>query len=148
MHLILPNIEPNSGSTSFQENWLFNKFINLMERSCVLTGMAVVERFAFKGIETNLINYLTGRLGESTASAAANVNMWAGVATLLPLLGASIADSYLGEYSTIVISSLLYIVVCPLHKFILIFKIYNIIYYPPRIFFILFFMYLYEEVRH
>ena len=88
---------------------------------CILTGMAVVERFAFKGIETNLISYLSGRLGESTAVAAANVNMWAGVATLMPLVGASVADSYLGEYRTIVLSSLLYILVCLLLNLFLIY---------------------------
>ncbi|KAK9140190.1 hypothetical protein Scep_009871 [Stephania cephalantha] len=35
--------------------------------------------------------------GQSTAIAANNVNAWSGVATLTPLLGTFIADSYLGR---------------------------------------------------
>ncbi|RZC61424.1 hypothetical protein C5167_023180 [Papaver somniferum] len=60
-------------------------------------GVEVAERFAFAGTSGNLITYLTDILGESTARASQNVNVWSGVATLLPLLGAIIADSYLGR---------------------------------------------------
>ena len=88
-----------------------DKSCHKYDSKCIFTGMAVVERFVFKGIETNLINYLTGWLGESTVAAAANVNTWSGTSTLLPLLGASIADSYLGQYRTIVIASVTYILV-------------------------------------
>lgn len=71
----------------------------------------MAERFAYYGIGSNLINYLTGPLGLSTATAAENVNAWYGAGSLLPLLGGFLADSFFGRYRMIIAATLLYIVV-------------------------------------
>ncbi|XP_076951107.1 protein NRT1/ PTR FAMILY 5.10-like [Bidens hawaiensis] len=77
--------------------------------ACFIIGVEVAERFAYYGISSNLITYLTGPLGQSMAPAAENVNIWSGTALLLPLVGAFIADAFLGRYLTVIIASLLYI---------------------------------------
>ncbi|XP_017696860.3 protein NRT1/ PTR FAMILY 5.10-like [Phoenix dactylifera] len=72
-------------------------------------GVEIAERSAYFGVSSNLISYLTGPLGESMSSAATAVNVWSGVSSMLPLVGAFVADSYLGRYRTIVLASLLYL---------------------------------------
>ncbi|XP_054817039.1 protein NRT1/ PTR FAMILY 5.4-like [Prosopis cineraria] len=65
-------------------------------------------RFAFYGLTGNLISFLTDVLEETTSSAAKIVNTWAGVSFMFPLLGAFIADSYLGRSKAIIFSSIIY----------------------------------------
>ncbi|KAK6228645.1 hypothetical protein SCA6_000985 [Theobroma cacao] len=79
----------------------------------------MAERFAFYGLAGNLITYLTNNLGQPIATAVKNVNTWVGVSYIFPLLGAFIADSFLGRFKTIIASSIIYflaISVIPKHS--------------------------------
>ncbi|PON47485.1 Proton-dependent oligopeptide transporter family [Parasponia andersonii] len=69
-----------------------------------------MERFAFKGVASNLVTYLTDIVNMSNSSAAKTVNSWGGFTSMLPLLVAPFADSYLHRYTTILASSFLYVV--------------------------------------
>ncbi|KAH9313926.1 hypothetical protein KI387_022553 [Taxus chinensis] len=77
--------------------------------SLLIIGFEITERMAYCGILGNLVTYLTNVMQQSNATAAKNVNIWSGVASILPFIGAFVADSYLGRYRTIVLSSLVYL---------------------------------------
>ncbi|KAG0484462.1 hypothetical protein HPP92_008541 [Vanilla planifolia] len=68
----------------------------------------VFERMAYYGISSNLIVYLTNKLHEGTVTASNNVTNWVGTVWMMPILGAYVADAYLGRYWTFVIGSVIY----------------------------------------
>ncbi|RZR80491.1 hypothetical protein BHM03_00006529 [Ensete ventricosum] len=70
---------------------------------------ASLERLCYFGLATNLIIYLTTVLHQELKTAAKNVNYWSGVTTVMPLIGGFIADAYLGRFSTVIVSTLIYI---------------------------------------
>ncbi|KAL9230598.1 hypothetical protein vseg_005931 [Gypsophila vaccaria] len=71
-------------------------------------GNECCERLAYYGMSTNLVNYFTDQLNQGTATAAKNVNNWSGTCYVMPLLGAFLADAYLGRYWVIAIFSIVY----------------------------------------
>ena len=69
------------------------------------------ERLSYFGLATSLIIYLTKVLHYDIKTAAKSVNYWSGVTTLMPLFGGFLADSYLGRFSTVLLSSIVYLMV-------------------------------------
>ncbi|KAJ4972264.1 hypothetical protein NE237_005363 [Protea cynaroides] len=79
-------------------------------RACpYILGNECCERLAYYGMGTNLVNYLTKRLNQGNATASTNVNNWSGTCYITPLLGAFIADAYLGRFWTIATFSSIYV---------------------------------------
>ncbi|KAJ7961289.1 protein NRT1/ PTR FAMILY 8.1-like [Quillaja saponaria] len=60
-------------------------------------------------MSTNLVNYLQERLNQGNATASNNVTNWSGTCYFTPLLGAFLADAYLGRYWTIASFSTIYV---------------------------------------
>ncbi|RCV44976.1 hypothetical protein SETIT_9G416800v2 [Setaria italica] len=63
----------------------------------------------WKSCSLNLGNYLTKVLHETNGVAARNVSTWRGTSYLAPLVGAFLADSYLGKYWVTLISQSLFL---------------------------------------
>jgi len=74
-------------------------------------GLECLESMAFNGIATNLVVYLLSVLHGGIASSASTVSLWYGTSFFVPMLGAAIADTCLGNYKTILISLIMYLIV-------------------------------------
>ncbi|CAI9759116.1 unnamed protein product [Fraxinus pennsylvanica] len=75
-----------------------------------IVGYEIFERMAYYGIASNLVIYLTQKLHEGTVTSSNNVTNWVGTVWLTPLLGAYIADTFLGRYWTFLVASAIYLV--------------------------------------
>ena len=83
-----------------------------LSKSCaLLIVIAGIERYAFKGVASNLVTYLTDVVKMSNSRAATTVNTWSGCTFMLPLFSTPFADSYGDRFFTILASSSLYFVV-------------------------------------
>ncbi|CAN1853591.1 Protein NRT1/ PTR FAMILY 8.2 [Linum perenne] len=83
-------------------NWKACRFI-LGNEGC--------ERLAYYGMSTNLVNFLQERLNMGNAKASTTVTNWSGTCYATPLIGAFLADAYLGRFKTIAIFVIVYICV-------------------------------------
>ena len=76
---------------------------------CVANEAA--ERLSAFTVSASLVLYLTKEMKESLPDAATHVSDWVGATYLLMLLGAFLADAYLGRFLTVILSSAVYLVV-------------------------------------
>jgi solute carrier family 15 (peptide/histidine transporter), member 3/4 len=63
------------------------------------------------GFQTNMISYLTQQIHMPLTRAANTLTNFGGTASLTPLLGAFIADSFAGRFWTITVASVIYQIV-------------------------------------
>ncbi|KAL6193969.1 hypothetical protein ACLB2K_035053 [Fragaria x ananassa] len=66
------------------------------------------DRFATSGFHSNMITYLTDELNLPLVKASNTLANFSGTASLTPLLGALVADSFAGRFWTITIASVIY----------------------------------------
>ncbi|CAL4951410.1 unnamed protein product [Urochloa decumbens] len=78
-------------------------------RSCLcILASGCMERLAYYGMSTNLVIFMTTRLGQANSTATNNVTNWTGTSYITPLLGALLADSYMGRFCTIATFMIIY----------------------------------------
>ncbi|GJN33003.1 hypothetical protein PR202_gb21557 [Eleusine coracana subsp. coracana] len=75
----------------------------------IILVLECLESMAFNGIGTNLVVYIRSVLHGGIASSASTVSLWYGTSFFVPILGATIADTYLGNYKTVLISLIMYL---------------------------------------
>ncbi|GJN21941.1 hypothetical protein PR202_gb09465 [Eleusine coracana subsp. coracana] len=75
----------------------------------IVLGFECLESTAFNGIATNQVVYLETVLHSSNVASASSVTTWMGTSYLTPIFGAIIADTFWGNYNTILVSLAVYL---------------------------------------
>lgn len=75
-----------------------------------ILGNECSERLAYYGMSSNLVVYFKKQLSQHSTTASNNVSNWSGTCYITPLIGAFVADAYLGRYGTIAAFSIIYII--------------------------------------
>ncbi|XP_057971050.1 protein NRT1/ PTR FAMILY 5.6-like [Malania oleifera] len=104
-----------------EEKWVYDSSVDhkgrvplrvstgVWKASLFIIAIEFSERLSYFGMATSLIIYLTKVIHQDLKVAAKSVNYWLGVTTMMPLLGGFLADSYLGRFSTVLASSIIYL---------------------------------------
>ncbi|RRT71002.1 hypothetical protein BHE74_00008464 [Ensete ventricosum] len=85
---------------------------HLTRRRILWTGNETFEKLGTLGTSANLLVYLTTVFHMKSVAAATLVTVFNGTTSLTPLLGAFLADTYLGRYATLGAASVASFLVC------------------------------------
>ncbi|KAJ8422788.1 hypothetical protein Cgig2_023447 [Carnegiea gigantea] len=104
------NYVVKDGTVDFRGNPANRKETGNWKACTFILGNECCERLAYYGMSTNLVNYFIQRLNQGNATASKNVNNWSGTCYVMPLVGAFLADAYMGRYWVIAIFSIIYVI--------------------------------------
>ncbi|KAM0996066.1 hypothetical protein ACFX13_006176 [Malus domestica] len=108
--LIRNDVYTEDGTVDFRGNPAKRNATGTWKACPFILGTECCERLANYGISSNLVIYFKTQLNQTSAAATKNNSNWSGTCYLTPLLGAFLADAYLGRYKTIASFSIIYII--------------------------------------
>lgn len=97
-----------TGTVDFHGEIADRRFTGGRRASSFIIWNEAAERMAFFSIAVNMVSYLVTQMHQSLPDAATHVSDWVGASYFLTLLGAFLADSFLGRFKTIVVFSCVY----------------------------------------
>ncbi|KAI3473896.1 hypothetical protein Pfo_028083 [Paulownia fortunei] len=98
------------GTVDYQNNPANRKKTGTWKACPFILGNECCERLAYYGMSSNLLLYFTNQLNQHSATASKNLSNWSGTCYVMPLVGAFLADAYLGRYWTIAGFSIIYVI--------------------------------------
>nr|XP_043637425.1 protein NRT1/ PTR FAMILY 8.3-like [Erigeron canadensis] len=99
-----------NGSVDFRGRVANKRITGGWKASPFIIANEAAERLSAFTVSASLVLYLTKEMKESLPDAATHVSDWVGATYLLMLLGAFLADAYLGRYLTVMFSSAVYLI--------------------------------------
>ncbi|RDY04915.1 Protein NRT1/ PTR FAMILY 8.1 [Mucuna pruriens] len=105
------DVYTKDGTVDYRGNPAIKKETGTWRACPFILGNECCERLAYYGMSTNLVTYFTTQLHQHSATASKNVANWGGTCYITPLIGAFVADAYLGRYMTILCFSIIYVIV-------------------------------------
>ncbi|KAL7586573.1 hypothetical protein Lser_V15G38317 [Lactuca serriola] len=96
------------GTVDYLKNPANKKKTGTWKACGFILGNECCERLAYYGMSSNLVRYFKYHLNEHSATASRNLSTWTGTCYLTPLIGAFVADTYIGRYWTIATFSIIY----------------------------------------